>query len=239
MKLSKIFIVCLCSVTLAGCQGNNAVTVESLAEETAITTTEELKTAAPETTEAETTKAETTEAETTDAETTDAARTPQLPDVGSWDGTTYHNEFAQLTFHLPSEWESTPPEDIPEKLGVTKEFEAQPSASFALLAINPANYAAVTLSFENLGMVLGGSRITEESYSDILKSVVSQSHDYQFEDIYEKELGGNSYTVLECNLPEYGLGLHYYLRKVDNIMICLWINYAPNDSIEEILECFE
>lgn len=234
MKLSRLLILCLCSVILSGCQEKKTVTVESLTEETAMTTTAELKTAAPETTEEKT-----TEAETTEAETTDAALSPQLPDVGSWDGTTYHNEFAQLTFHLPDEWESIPPEDIPEKLGISDEFEAQSSSSFALLAIDPTNYTAVTLSFENLNKVFGGSRVTVEDYADSLKSVVSQSHDYKFENLYEKELGGNIYTVLECNLPEYGLGLHYYLCKVDNTMICLFINYAPDDSIEEILAYFE
>lgn len=225
MKLSKILIICLCSVILSGCQEKKMVGIESLAEETAMTTTVE---------------PETTTTEPTEAETVDITPSPQLPDVGSWEGTTYHNEFAQLTFNLPSDWESTPPEDIPEKIGISEEqLKAQPSASFAMLAINPTNYAAVTLSFENLGMVFGGSKITVEDYSDILKSVVSQSHDYKFEDLYEKELGGNIYTVLECNLPEYGLGLHYYLRKVDNIIVCLSLNYAPNDSIEEILEYFE
>lgn len=225
MKLSKILMICLCSVILSGCQEKKMVGIESLAEETAMTTTVE---------------PETTTKEPTEAETVDIAQSPQLPDVGSWDGNTYHNEFAQLTFNLPSHWESTPPEDIPEKIGISEEqLKAQPSAFFAMLAINPKNYAAITLSFENLGMVYGGSKITIEDYSDILKSVVSQSHDYKFEDLYEKELGGNIYTVLECNLPEYGLGLHYYLRKVDNIIVCLSLNYAPNDSIEEILEYFE
>ena len=230
MKRSKILMLCLCSVILSGCQEKKTAAVEPLAEETTMTTTAE----------PETTAAETTEAETTQDETEDIAQSPQLPDVGSWDGTIYHNEFAHLTFHLPSDWESTPPEDIPERLGISKEqLKAQPSASFAMLAINPSNYTAITLSFENLDVVFEGSKITVEDYSDILKTVVSQSHDYKFEDLYEKELGGNIYTVLECNLPEYSLGLHYYLRKVDNVIVCLSINYAPNDSVEEILEYFD
>lgn len=230
MKLSRILVLCLCSVILPGCQEKKVVADEPSAEETTMATTAKPETA--------TTKSN--EPKTIEVETVDVTRSPQLPDVGSWDGNTYHNEFAQLTFYLPSEWDSTPPEDIPEKLGISKEqLKAQPSASFAMLAINPTNYASVTLSFENLDMVFGGSKVTVEDYSDILKYVVSQGHDYKFENLYEKELGGNIYTVLECNIPEYGLGMHYYLRKVDNIIVCLLLNYTPNVSIEEILEYFE
>lgn len=233
MKLTKLLLLYLCSAILSSCQTNEVTTIELTAEETAMTTT-----ATP-----ETTHTETTELVTTEAETVDTPPAPQLPDVGSWDGNTYHNEFAQLTFNLPNEWETFQIEDIPREIGFTeeqiKQINAQSSSSFVMFSRKPSNYAAVTLGFENLNMVFRGSKITIENYADNLKFTVSQAHDYKFEDLYEKEIGGNVYTVLECNLPEYGLALHYYLRKVDNIIICLSINGTPNDSTEEIIEYFD
>lgn len=168
---------------------------------------------------------------------------------GEWKDNVYSSQFLGISFTLPAEWAYATDEEIAEMmnlgadlLGNDKEYLAEIAkvkTVYDMMAQDPATGTNVIVMFENLALSVGGTKLSEEEYAEILKEQLTavDTLEYTIGEIAKKQLGGHEFTVLSTTVESAGLQQEYYLLKEGKYMACVLLSGAT-DGIEQVLGQF-
>lgn len=169
----------------------------------------------------------------------------------SEDGKTYTSDYLGITFTLPEGWFFLTDEDIAQIMNIGAEVAFEDGAAEAndiinqttiydMMASNETGDTNVSLMFENLSLHIGGSSMTEKDYANTLNEQLSslESIGYQVAEPTEKQLAGDTYTVLSASIPDYGTYQEYYIRRVDNYMLALIFTGTSDPASSGVDVCF-
>lgn len=174
-----------------------------------------------------------------------------MPSRGQWDGATYHNEFANLTYTLPENWIASTDEEMATMMGIGIDMMQDASMNFTpemlemqtlydMMARDTTTNSNVAVMFENLSVMPGGIFIDEAAYLEALKIQLSQvtQINYTIGEVSEVTLGGETYQSLQADDAALGISQTYFLRKKDNFMIGLIATTMANDDLATIMANF-
>lgn len=171
------------------------------------------------------------------------------PVRGTWSGNVYSSEFSGLSFTLPEGWVKSSDEEIAALLGIAEETltdeeawmleAARLTSIYDMLAMNSLTGDNVIIMYENIALTTGGMQISETDYLEILEAQLQsvQGTSYQFDDVYETDLSGMTFSVLPSYDATSQLNQYYAVRMQDDYMIALVIT-AQFEDFDEIMACF-
>jgi hypothetical protein len=174
---------------------------------------------------------------------------PGLSARGVIEGNVNANQYADHSFTAPDGWFYATDEEIAATLGggmaltdsdlTNDEDPLSQQVFYVMMAKDQVSYSNIILSYENL-MISGAPDITEQEYLQVLKGLLEQTNaiNYVFYDITESEVGGNLFTVMQADIPDFSSAQYYLVRKIDHHMLGIIITVAGGADIDTILDCF-
>ena len=167
---------------------------------------------------------------------------------GMWAGSLYTNEYAGITFDMPSEgWVAATDEQMAEIIGIGYTAMGQsgvemPAPKFDgtivadMLAVNYSNKSTVSVIYEKINPMYN-----EKMYFEITKGQYSKYGEYvTFGEIEERWLGGTMYYCRASALSfgEINTAQLIYVRIIGDILVCISIS-AGDGNWESIEACFK
>lgn len=151
---------------------------------------------------------------------------------GTFDGTTYTNEWANLKFTFPLDFEKGN-EDI------YSSFENE-ITECGMYAVSPSG-SSITIAFEKLPAI---PKIDEKEYLDILIDNLSQSKDVLFsvkQNHIPRTIAGETYLQVEFTVQNGGINLiqSYCVKKIDNIMVVIFAHGLSAEDCSELFDLIE
>lgn len=222
--------------------------------QTPVTATAEIdfrpeETAEPVVTQVPQTETPAAEAPTTEMPATEEPAELSGPSRGTWSGNVYHSEFTDLSYTLPEGWIASTDEEIAAILGIASEAMSDEEAwmleiaelttIYDMLVMNYLTGENIIIMYENLELTSGGFDITEPFYIEILKSQLEAvaNSSFVFEETYETEICGHTYTALATYEENSGMVQYYYLRILDDYMVGIIVTVTAGD-IDDIMSYF-
>lgn len=183
------------------------------------------------------------------------------PDVGSWDGNVYTNQWLNLTFTLPEGWYAATAEEIAQILDLGSNIVASDLAqdqeglsarisetdTYAFYIYKEDGAAVAFLDLFDC-QAAGVPELTAEEYLQQMKAVFEymESVKAEIEDLGDMSLGGLSGTAMaiRMELPDYGASgkQTYFAAKKDDYIaaVCFSLNLdTAQPSLTELIEGFQ
>jgi hypothetical protein len=171
---------------------------------------------------------------------------------GTIEGNTYTNEFGGLTFEKPESWVYATDEEIAEIMGIGADLISDPGTDFEkamlekqsiydMMAQDNATGSNVIVYYENLALVVGGTKTTEDEYIELLKKGLADAaiFQYEFSDVSEQVLCGETYHVLTAKLTDIGGTQTYYVRRVGKYIQGAIVSAFGEDNVAKITGYFK
>lgn len=76
-----------------------------------------------------------------------------------------------------------------------------------------------------------------EQYIDNVKGF-SAADGVEFEEVYDTEFCGNTYTTLTMITAKKQLVQYLYLRRIDKYMLIVVVSVFGDDDIDDVMACF-
>lgn len=168
------------------------------------------------------------------------------PSRGTWEGNTFTNSFADLTFEMPDGWVAATDEEIASLMGVGVEVLKDSGKNYNktllemqniydMMAQDPTTGSNLMLMFENLSFAIGGTKVTEAEYADIVLSQLKETGMYTtFGEVKTETIGKHTYTVFSAANPDFQLSQDYLVRKEGSYMIGMVITAVGDADAESI-----
>lgn len=159
---------------------------------------------------------------------------------GTINGNVYTNEFADITFTKHRDWTYKSNEEIAELIGYSsdlldydlEEIVEKSGSYIDMMVTFPTGSPNLQVTVEDLNFQ-SISHLTPEEYLDLSRQqMLAVNPTYTFGDIYEKELCGHTYTVMDLEAI-YGTTKtlqRLYLRKQGNYMISITMSATAENS---------
>lgn len=163
----------------------------------------------------------------------------------------YSSEFAGLQFTMPEGWLAGTDEEIANLMGIGAEYlsdaqkwateSAKLSTIYDMMAQDPVTGNNVMVMFENLSMAIGGSKLDEAGYFDVVKKQLENVEDleYTFNDPFDATAGSIEFYTVQANETSVGLDQYYMMHKMDNYMVVMIITIVDDTKLEDILANFK
>ncbi len=235
--VGTLFVLSLSIFSLTACGDKT--------EQTSQTTKTEQTTT--ETTTAETTTEETTTEETTTEETTEAASNLTF---GSWDGTTFSNEWLNMKFNFPEGSTAASTDVIKQNMGTSaSNMTINPGDNSGSIEGTPAMIYDGLIVLDELGSNLQilyvtaaslGSNMTPESYLSTLK-VQFESSNYVCNDVETVDIAGQTFYKLPMTYSDESVDqtIHqdYYCMQKESYFVNFIVSYFSDtsDAIDQII----
>ncbi len=167
---------------------------------------------------------------------------------GTINGNVYTNEFADITFTKHKDWTYKSNEEIAELIGYSsdlldydlEEIVAKSGTYIDMMVTFPTGSPNLQVTVEDLNFQ-SISYLTPEKYLELSRQqMLAMNPTYTFGDIYEKELCGHTYTVMDLE-GVYGTTKtlqRLYLRKQGNYMISITMSATTENSFETMENMF-
>ena len=166
---------------------------------------------------------------------------------GIWANDVYTNDFAGITFNLPSGWKYSSDEEIAEMMNIgvdllnedQKELAkiAEQTSLYDMVAQDPTTGTSVMVMFEKTAI-----KVTTDFYIDKLKSGLEDvdSLNYSIGDVTTDNIAGETYTVLSTTVPAYNMVQKYYIKPEGNYFVVVLFTYLEGKAeLNSILGNFE
>lgn len=162
--------------------------------------------------------------------------------VGKWNQNVYENNWLNMKFDVPADWEIATKEEIKaiiglgaEKLNIEGTSAEQLKAAadlktiYAFMVNNPKGLL-VQLMYENLALTIGGTKYTESQYLDESSKILLQQVDYKYEFVSNSsaKLANKEFKMMELSVFEGKLIQDYYAYKMDKFMVVIIVSYTPD-----------
>lgn len=171
---------------------------------------------------------------------------------GTIEGNTYTSEYGGLTFEKPDSWVYASDEEIAEIMGVGADLISDSGTEFSkkmlekqsvydMMAQDKTTGSNVIVYYENLALVVGGTKTTEEEYIELLKKGLTDAavFQYEFSDVTEQVISGETYLTFTAKLIDLGGTQTYYVRRVDKYMLGVIVSSFGEDNVAEIAGYFK
>lgn len=176
-----------------------------------------------------------------------------IAERGAWNENVFSNEFFGLTFTTPEGWTAMTDEQIAAAMAIgvealgeaggafTEEALAQTSL-YDMMAVDATTGDNVMVIYENLAVNPLGNLISAEAYLNIVRAQMEkmQGTTYEFGDITEMEIGGETFFVISVSSTQQGVAVNQSLcaRKVDGYVISIVATSMSESTADEILGYF-
>lgn len=152
---------------------------------------------------------------------------------GTFDGTTYINEWANIKLTLPEGFSNADSEYY-----TSSENETTDCGFFMA---SDTSYGSLVISFEKLPAI---PKIDEEEYLDIVMDQLAQTTDiaYEVTDNYTtKTIANQTYLTANCPVKNGDIDLvqTYCIRKIDNTMVAIIVTGFYTEENNKMLENIE
>lgn len=149
---------------------------------------------------------------------------------GTFDGTTYINEWANIKLTLPEGFSNADSEYY-----TSSENETTDCGFFMA---SDTSYGSLVISFEKLPAI---PKIDEEEYLDIVMDQLAQTTDiaYEVTDNYTtKTIANQAYLTANCPVKNGDIDLvqTYCVRKIDNTMVAIIVTGFYTEENNKMLE---
>ena len=161
----------------------------------------------------------------------------------------YYSEFSGLSFVLPEGWVAASDEELAALLGIAEETMtdeeawilevARMTSVYDMMAMNPLTGDNVIIMYENIALTMGGLQISEADYLELLKNQLQTMQDtsYQFDDMYETDFSGITYTVLPAYEENLMLSQYYAVCMQGDYIVAVIIT-AQFGDVDAIMDYF-
>ncbi len=155
--------------------------------------------------------------------------------IGHWEDNVFENEWLNMKFTIPAEWNIATDEEIAEILGVGAEIISKSSGgdsealseianlktSYGFMAADSSSKINAQLIYENLAMSIGGTKITEEEYADIVVDGLAKIEQMGYEELGRdtQEIAGKTFYHVKLSLYDGKANQDYYLFRQDKYMV--------------------
>lgn len=166
---------------------------------------------------------------------------------GTVDGNTYTNTFAGLKFTAPEDWTFSTEEEIDAMMGLSmdemdastlEKKYAEMVTIYDMVATAPDG-VNVIIMYQNLGMVPGGSSMTEQDYADVfIEQLPSQVSDITIGEVYTTEMAGKTFTVIPASVYDGLMFQDYYLLKVDKYIAVICFTNVEEPAATGLADYF-
>lgn len=166
---------------------------------------------------------------------------------GTVDGNTYTNTFAGLKFNAPEDWTFSTEEEIDAMMGLSmdemdasalEKKYAEMVTIYDMVATSPEG-VNVIIMYQNLGMVPGGSSMSEQDYADVfIEQLPSQVSDITTGEVYTTEMAGKTFTVIPASVYDGLMFQDYYLLKVDNYIAVICFTNVEEPAATGLADYF-
>ncbi|MCI6812443.1 MAG: hypothetical protein SOX11_02700 [Lachnospiraceae bacterium] len=135
---------------------------------------------------------------------------------------------ANIQFTLPQEW--TVWENAPE--------DSKGGEETGLLAENTLTGSSIRIQYEDLTAIKGGTLIRMEDYVRLYreKLMTSKEYTYSCTEAEEAELYQEVYYCFTAQVEETKARQHFYLRRIDDMIMVMTITLYGEDTLENMLE---
>ncbi len=163
-----------------------------------------------------------------------AAETPTIEYTkGTFDGTVYVNEWADIKFELPEGFTNADSEYYTENESETTDC--------GLFIISENSYGSLIIGFERLPAF---PSIDEEEYLDIVTEQLVASTDVLYEiasPVTVKNIAGQDYYTQDCAVQNGDINLTqtYYMRKIGNTMMFIIATDFYGEQNDQLVETIE
>ncbi len=169
---------------------------------------------------------------------------------GTWNEDVYSSEMSELQFTLPEGWVAATDEEIANLMGIAADsFDdkqkwaleaAKLTTVYDMMAQDPVTGNNVIVMFENLSMVIGGAKMSEEDYLEILKKQIENldTMEYTFSEPYDTTIGGVDYLTVRADEATVGMSQYYMMHKQDKYMVVVVVTDADG-SVDKVMSLFE
>lgn len=174
--------------------------------------------------------------------------------AGSWDGSVYTNEFADITYNQPDDWTHYTDEQLAKQMQISldvlsdKNALAEQIAKLATvygMVANDSAGASIQIVFENLN-ISADKDMTPEGYLDVVIPMLEQMYaQYGFKckvsEVSTLTIGEQEYDYADISVEYQGVFIKqaYACRKIDNYICSIALTAQSDDSIKDMLNCFE
>jgi len=174
--------------------------------------------------------------------------------AGSWDGSVYTNEFADITYNQPDDWTHYTDEQLAQQMQISVDVLSDKKAYNEQIAKLPTAYcviangasgACVQIFFQNLE-ASEEKDMTPEEYLDVIFPMLEQMYaQYGFtckvSDVSKLTIGSQEYDYADISVESQGKVIKqaYLCRKVDNYICSFALTAQSEDEIKDMINCFE
>ena len=158
---------------------------------------------------------------------------------GIWENNRYINEFAGLTYTIPTGWLINTDDEIKSMIGtmsimgVKQGIVAQGIAYsegitkvtpiYDMAVTNPVTGCNLLVLYENLYQYNGGGKTSAKQYLESIKEQLKALGDeYTFDNgLRNTMIDGELYQVLDVEIVSLSLVRTYYVRRIDNCLLVI------------------
>lgn len=165
---------------------------------------------------------------------------------GQTDGSTYINEYASITFTLPSGWIYYTDEELAELTGIpsnsydvtdyTEEMLKNRNI-FDMMAVNDSTDEFIAVMYDNL-LVTGNSSMTVDDYLSYLVEENEYESEFTNDEIGTATICNETYSVLSMSSNTGEFVQRFYIRKLDNYIVGITVSSSNYKGIDKIIESF-
>ena len=163
----------------------------------------------------------------------------------------YVSSFADLTFTLPEGWSFATEAELESVMGAGSEvmfgddLTAQQEYALSSTVYDTMAYAAggrpnIIVMFENMTRYLGGTAMSEDAYLESVGNGLTsvENMDYELLGVGSEMLGAYDYRVLTAYEHTMDIQQKYYVRRVEDYMLCICLTGDLSETGLELSACF-
>jgi len=149
--------------------------------------------------------------------------------TGSWDGNTYTNEFAGITFNLPEGWYHF----TNKQLG-----NNDLNSFYGMIARGPSDSPSIVMIFDKLSDEDMKNNFSATDYlTGVLNSYAENYPNFILNGIENADVDGNAFKTFYL-IRDDSTYMRYFARVVDNYMLSISIIAPSLDEIDKVVENF-
>ena len=173
--------------------------------------------------------------------------------TGSFDGMIFTNEWSNLKFEFPEDFKIATPEEIKalvqqgnaglyeddEKLEKAMNKAAELKLAYDFFVTNNDSSLSIQLTYENLAMSIGGTKLDEKAYLDTALKPVFEDKSLGYELLKEEKVNIADKEFYRFSMSGYNGAImqDMYCHKLEDRMIVFAVTYVPTlaDEANEIV----
>lgn len=162
----------------------------------------------------------------------------------------YTSAYASLVFTAPEGWIYVTDDDLAKLMDLSVDSFSDAGMEFSedalkkqtlydMMCQDGVTGSSVLLLYENLALT-GNTSISETDYiKEAIKLLdKAQTVQYEFSEITQEELCGQTYYVMTADMVDYVASQKYYVRKIDKYMLCIIVTVSGGVNGSDVMGCF-